>query len=241
MEKKSQLHKIISVFMIFIILIQLVSCYTIKKISTSEIPISGNGNYKLGKGNYIFHSKKSNYNLKLDTVIMNENFIGKVDFTNSKLRGKKIYIYISSDSLIKFNDSNIMLSDTSIKPNDCIISFPSQEFSLGKTKYDYVVHSEKAKFLLEKSTISNGMLSGKIIAYNNHFNTINLYISSDSAMIIDKEGILSVPLDNIEILKMKKFNVPLTVLCGALAISVVAGFIGFLNNGIGQIDLGPLK
>jgi len=71
------------------------------------------------------------------------------------------------------------------------------------SKYFYLVHCEQLKYLLEKSTISNDTLSGKIIKIyadnsNDKGKIIHLYLLSDSVVSMDKKGEhLSVPLNGI--------------------------------------------
>lgn len=71
-------------------------------------------------------------------------------------------------------------------------------------KYEFIIHCEKIKFLLEKSTISNGVLSGKISKtyLDNSYDTANkihLYLLSDSIVKIDPQGeSLSVPLVQVK-------------------------------------------
>jgi hypothetical protein len=83
-----------------------------------------------------------------------------------------------------------------------IVIFPTGLQLPDSHKYPYIVHSEKSKFLLEKATISNDALFGKIeqIYSDNSYdkgNKTHLYFSSDSVIKIDKGEFLRVPIDEV--------------------------------------------
>jgi hypothetical protein len=101
-------------------------------------------------------------------------------------------------------------------------------------KYAYIVHSERSKFLLEKSTIANGILSGKINkiysdTYYDSGHKIHLYLSSDSVIKIEMGGILSVPMN--EVTKVELFEIDragmtfLIIILSALAALVAVRYI----------------
>jgi hypothetical protein len=132
MRKYSQIKRITSILLIFMILIQLVSCYSVKDIiygyetpalvkykCLSELPTSG-------KYKYIFIFKQHPaYIVYLDTVTINENFVGKINFSEYYDHlGKRIRICLPSDTLIKHNDSTITSFNSWIKPGDAVLSFP---------------------------------------------------------------------------------------------------------------------
>jgi hypothetical protein len=109
------------------------------------------------------------------------------------------------------------------------------------SKYAYIVHGERSNFLLEKSTIANGILSGRIKqifsdeSYNSG-NKIHLYLSSDSVIRIDTGSILSVPLNEVTVVELVDLSkVPgagkhIIIISGfVLAMLLVVGLIGFLN------------
>jgi hypothetical protein len=94
----------------------------------------------------------------------------------------------------------------------------------------YIIHGEKIKFLLGKSTISNGVLSGRISQtyFDNSYdggNKIHLYVSSDSVIKIDNKGeFLSVPLVGVTQVSLQEVNGTLFIILGsafALFIAVV--------------------
>jgi hypothetical protein len=75
------------------------------------------------------------------------------------------------------------------------------------SKYPYVVHAEKLKFLLGKSTIFNDTLSGIIKQMDKSYHAkekIHLYFSSDSVIKIEKGEFLSVPVDKVTKVELKK-------------------------------------
>jgi hypothetical protein len=93
------------------------------------------------------------------------------------------------------------------------------------SRYPYVVHSEKSKFLLEKSTISDGILSGTINQKDKSYHAkekIHLYLSSDSLIKIDKGEFLSVPMDEITKVTLKNPSAVKTIL---LITYCVAGLV----------------
>jgi hypothetical protein len=111
-------------------------------------------------------------------------------------------------------------------------------------KYDYMVHSEKQKFLLEKgSAISNGMLSGKIskVYDDEQYDTgkkVHLYISSNSVISIDTGRILSVPLNEVTKVEYTKVDMGKTMvyLAGCtLGVFLVVGLI-ILNSKAHSFD-----
>lgn len=111
-------------------------------------------------------------------------------------------------------------------------------------KYSYIVHSEKSKILLEKgSTISNGILSGKINKFSddeqyNHREKIHLYTSSNSAISIDTGRILSVPLKDVTKVELIKVDLGKTMVFIAgytLGLLLVAGLI-ILNSNAHSFD-----
>ena len=101
-------------------------------------------------------------------------------------------------------------------------------------KYAYIVHGERSKFLLEKSAISNGILSGRIEqiysdTYYDAGHKIHLYLSSDSVIKIRNGGILSVPMKEVTKVELsEKDRVGMTfliIILSALAASVVLKYI----------------
>jgi hypothetical protein len=115
------------------------------------------------------------------------------------------------------------------------------------SKYPYIIHSDKSKFLLEKSTISNGILSGRIkqIYSDNQYGTvgkkIQIYTSTDSVIKIDTGSILSVPLKEVTYVSIinkaelsetdNKGGMPFIIIVSALVAFVGIAFILFLING----------
>jgi len=111
------------------------------------------------------------------------------------------------------------------------------------SRYDYIIHSEKAVYLLGKeSKISNDTLSGKIKkTYNDNsygyesWNEIHLYLSSDSLINIDNGEYLNVPLSNISKTELHEINkkatraiiaIPLACLLGGL---IILGWTGIFK------------
>lgn len=109
------------------------------------------------------------------------------------------------------------------------------------SKHPYIIHSQNSKYLLDNIVISNGILSGKIdtVEDSRHVgNKIHVYLLSDSVMKINKEKILSIPLEGIEKVEMAKVNKMGTIflvgIC-ALGIITVVGWVVFVSSGKGSI------
>jgi hypothetical protein len=106
MKTYTQPQKIVSVLITYILLIQFTGCYSTKIISTSEITQSDS---------YLVHSKKSTY-LAYNVTISDEILSGTLDFNNKKFTDPKyLHIYLSSDSLLTINNSQISFPINSIK------------------------------------------------------------------------------------------------------------------------------
>jgi hypothetical protein len=83
------------------------------------------------------------------------------------------------------------------------------------SRYPYVVHCEEYSFLLEKPTISNGILSGTLnqVDKSRHpKEKIHLYLLSDSMIKIDEKKILSVPIDEVKEVEVQRPAAAKTIL-----------------------------
>jgi hypothetical protein len=118
-----------------------------------------------------------------------------------------------------------------------IISISKADLPLPDSgKYAYIVHSGKWKFLLEKSTISNGILSSRIIqTYSDKSydagNKIHLYLSSDSVIKFDTGEFLSVPLDEVTKAELQEIHglgasliIPIVCFGVVMTVLVIYGF-----------------
>jgi hypothetical protein len=101
----------------------------------------------------------------------------------------------------------------------------------------YIIHGEKIKFLLGKSTISNGVLSGRInqTYFDNSYdrgNKIHLYVSSDSVIKIDNKGeFLSVPLVGVKQVSLQEvYGTFFIILGSAVLMFIVVGIVSFISN-----------
>jgi len=103
MKKYSQIQKIISALMIFLLLIQLSGCYSSKIISSSVLPLPDSI-----KCSYIIHSQNSKYLLE-NTIISNGILCGRIDTVGDyRQLGKKIHLYLLSDTVMKINSEKIL-------------------------------------------------------------------------------------------------------------------------------------
>jgi hypothetical protein len=103
MKETSQIKKIVSELMIFLLLIQFTGCYSTKIISGSDLPLSDSV-----KHTYIIHIQNSKFLLD-DAIISNGILSGKIDTVNdSRQIGKKIHIFLLSDSVMKINEGMIL-------------------------------------------------------------------------------------------------------------------------------------
>jgi hypothetical protein len=121
MKGYSQLNKMFSILLIFILLSQLSGCIGFKNISRNELPTFKSGNY-----HYTIHSKNSKYPIE-STVILNGILSGKVDFKHS-YRRNSIQVYVSSGTVIKINKENIL----SI-PLESVTKVKKSKFAVGRT------------------------------------------------------------------------------------------------------------
>jgi len=108
----------------------------------------------------------------------------------------------------------------------------------------YIIHGEKIKFLLSKSTISNGVLSGRInqTYFDNYYdrgNKIHLYVSSDSVIKIDNKGeILSVPLIGVTQVSLQEVHGTFLIILGsAVLLFIIVGIVSLNMNQL-SFDLG---
>jgi hypothetical protein len=123
MKPYSQIQKIISVLMIFLLLMQLSGCYSYKIISSSTLPLPDSI-----KSSYIIHFQNSKYLLE-KAIISNGILSGKIDtMGNSHRIINRIHIYLSSDSVMKINTGYIL----SI-PLDGIAKVKKAKFEVGET------------------------------------------------------------------------------------------------------------
>ena len=96
------------------------------------------------------------------------------------------------------------------------------------SRYPYAVHFEGHMFLLEKSTISNGILSGTLTQVDNSRHPkekIHLYLLSDSMIKIDEKKILSVPIDEVKEVEVQRPD-------GAKTFLLVTGCVVGLGAGV---------
>ena len=103
MKKYSQIQKIISALMIFLLLIQLSGCYSTKTISSSTLPLADSI-----KCSYTVHCHNSKYLLE-KVNISNGILSGEIDtMGNSYYTKNRVHIYLLSDSVIKINTGYIL-------------------------------------------------------------------------------------------------------------------------------------
>jgi hypothetical protein len=104
------------------------------------------------------------------------------------------------------------------------------------SKYPYVVHNEKSKFLLEKSKISEGILSGTISQMDKSYHAkekIHLYLSADSVIKIEKGEFLSVPVDKVTKVELKKPSpVKTTLLITFFVVDLAVGVLFLYEIGL---------
>jgi len=102
-QSHSQLQKIIFAFMIFILLIQLSGCIVTKVIPSSDLPLSKSNYYT-----FISHSGKVKH--LLDSItISNGILFGRIG-TRIRPIGKGNNVYLCSDTVMKVNPENKILS-----------------------------------------------------------------------------------------------------------------------------------
>jgi hypothetical protein len=122
MEEYSQLRKIVSILMIFILLIYLSGCYSTRIISSSDLPFPGSS-----KHDYIIHGQYSKCVLD-NAVISNGILSGRIEGEDSTHTGYKIHVFLSSDSVMKINTEKIFSV-----PLDRIAKIEIRKVAAGKT------------------------------------------------------------------------------------------------------------
>jgi hypothetical protein len=106
MKPNTQLQKIISILMPFILMVEITGCYSTRKLSTNEITKS---DY------YLIHGKKSTY-LSYNDTIYDGKLSGNLDFNKKNFYDpKNIDIYLASDSGLIVNNDRISFPVNSIK------------------------------------------------------------------------------------------------------------------------------
>ena len=98
MKRDSELQKVISAFMLFVLLIEFTGCYSTKIIPTSDLTSSTS---------YMIHCKKASYPV-YNVEIADSILTGKIDIMKMKSgTGDKTHIYLTADSVLKFNNDMI--------------------------------------------------------------------------------------------------------------------------------------
>lgn len=120
MNKYTQIQKIISVLMIFVVIISTSGCSSSRKvISSSDIPVASNYYY-------IIHNQDEKRLLE-NPLIENEILSGKINY-NTSVSGNKIHIYLKSEPVINAT------SDKMVRiPIDDIDKIEIVKVSTGKT------------------------------------------------------------------------------------------------------------
>lgn len=106
MKEYSQIQKVISALMIFILLIYLSGCQSTRIISKFDLPVPDSSKYS-----YIVHSEKSKILLDNGAAISNGILSGKINkFSDDEQysNGKKIHLYTSSNSAISIDTGRIL-------------------------------------------------------------------------------------------------------------------------------------
>lgn len=106
------------------------------------------------------------------------------------------------------------------------------------SEYPYVVHIKRSMFLLDKDTISDGILSGTINQMDKIYSAkkkIHLYLSADSTINIDKSEFISVPLEKVTKVEFKKPSATKTAILVTTIIAVGVGGTVLLAIGMASI------
>jgi len=104
-------------------------------------------------------------------------------------------------------------------------------------KCSYIIHCQNSKYLLENTTISNGILCGRIDTvrdYRQLGKKIHVYLLSDTVMKINTEKILTIPLNGIAKVEMTKVDVLVTIILvgvSSLVIFTIVGLVIFSSSG----------
>ena len=102
MKKYSQFLESMSVLLIFILLLQLTACYSTRVISAADLvfPYSE-------KFSYVIQTPNSKYVLD-NAAISSDTLSGRINKIVSAVRGNKVRLYLSADSLLKVNTDRLV-------------------------------------------------------------------------------------------------------------------------------------
>jgi hypothetical protein len=106
MKEYSQMLRLISVLMIFILLPYLSGCISTKVISKSDLPFPDSSKYH--QYPYVIHGDTSKFMLE-EPAISNSILSGAIKQVHKYYPSKKkIHLYLSSDSMIKLNQGEFL-------------------------------------------------------------------------------------------------------------------------------------
>lgn len=136
MKKYSQLLESLSVLLIFILLLQLSGCYSTRVISASDLVIPDSENYS-----YVIRTRDAKYRLENPSITA-DTLYARITKTESVVRGNKVRMYLSADSLLKFHEGGLVKI-----PLNKITRAVDAEFSLGQTIFLGVISIPVAIFI----------------------------------------------------------------------------------------------
>jgi hypothetical protein len=97
MKKYSQFSESLFVPVIFILLLHLTGCYSTRTIPASDLTLPYSEKYS-----FVIRTPDSKYLLN-NASISSDTLYGRISKTESGVRGNKVRLYLSADSLLKVN------------------------------------------------------------------------------------------------------------------------------------------
>jgi hypothetical protein len=106
-------------------------------------------------------------------------------------------------------------------------------------KYSYIVHTGKQNYRLEKVTIINDTLSGRINSEKSPGTSdrIRLYLPSDSLLKVDSTDYVRIPLESFLKVEQKELSTSKTIALVILCIPVLIMGIGAIDLAINGFDM----
>jgi len=106
-------------------------------------------------------------------------------------------------------------------------------------KYSYIIHAGKKNYRLEKVTIINDTLSGRLNSEKSPGTSdkIFLYLPSDSLLKVDSADYVRIPLDSFMKVELKELSTAKTIALVILCIPVLIIVIGAIDLAINGFDM----
>ena len=102
MKKHSPFSETLNILVISILMLPLTGCYSTRTIPASELALPYSEKYS-----YVIRTPDSKYLLN-NASISSDTLYGRISKTESGVRGNKVRLYLSADSLLKVNTYSLV-------------------------------------------------------------------------------------------------------------------------------------